>query len=353
MFMMKVMRAMSSLKSTIQDISRQFTQALESAHSSDELEQIRVLFLGKKGHITQLLPQLKDLSADEKREVGPLIQELKNHAEFSIKAALDAFEKKRLAERDQKTQNFDVTTYKPHVFEGHLHPYTQIIEEIEDIFISMGYQVADGPQVETDYNNFTGLNIPQDHPARDMYDTFWLNVPGMLMRTHTSPVQVRTMNSQKPPFAVVVPGRTYRHEATDATHDFMFMQCEGFLVGKNVTLSNLFATAQTFLQAFFKKEKLDIRIRPGFFPFVEPGVEIDMQCPFCSNGCSICKHSRWIEVFPGGLIHPNVLKSANIDPQEYSGFAFGFGLTRLAMIKYKINDIRLFHSGKIDFLDQF
>jgi len=217
----------------------------------------------------------------------------------------------------------------------------------------MGFELLDGPEVETDYHNFTALNIPGDHPARDMYDTFWLSSPGMLMRTHTSTVQMRAMKEKKLPLAGICTGRVFRHEAVDASHDHTFFQCEGILIDRNVTLAHLFGVIKEFLQTLFGSDELAIRTRPGFFPFVEPGVEIDMQCPFCSTGCSTCKKTRWIEVFPGGMIHPNVLKEAGIDPTEYSGFAFGFGLTRLAMLRYGIKDIRMLSNGKVKFLKNF
>ena len=212
------------------------------------------------------------------------------------------------------------------------------------------------PEVDTDYYNFEALNIPKEHPARDMHDTFWLSKAyhqPLLMRTHTSSVQAHAMETRRPPIAVGIPGRCYRHEATDASHDFMFMQCEILMIDKNISLSNLFATAKQFLSALFGKQDMTIRVRPGYFPFVEPGVEIDVSCPFCKTGCGVCKKTRWLEICGAGLVHPNVLKASNINPQEYSGFAFGFGLTRLVMLKYGINDIRLLHSNKIDFLKQF
>ena len=218
----------------------------------------------------------------------------------------------------------------------------------------MGYDIADGPEVETDFYNFQALNIPADHPARDMHDTFWLTTPSLLLRTHTSPVQIRAMEHKPLPLAIFAPGRTFRNEATDASHLFMFTQGEGLVIDKNISIANLLATARAFLQAFFEKEDLHIRARPGYFPFVEPGIEIDASCPFCSGkGCSPCKKTGWIELLGAGLVHPNVLKAGGIDPQEYSGFAFGFGIERLAMIKYGINDVRLFHSSKLPFLRQF
>ncbi len=344
---------MQGLSEKIKAIQASFAQAINKATSPKELEVVRIKFLGKKGEVTLLLSELKNLSVEDKRTFGPQLNKLKQDVEAKMKMALDSLFAKDLKAQESKKEHFDVSAYKTGVLKGHTHPYSQIIEEIEDIFMSMGYEVLDGPEAETEHFNFTALNIPPTHPARDMYDTFWLKQSGMLMRTHTSPVQIHAMTTKPLPIAAIVPGRCYRHEATDASHDYMFMQCEGFLVAKNVTLSHLFATAKSFLKAFFKKDEINIRIRPGFFPFVEPGMEIDMQCPFCTNGCSVCKKSRWIEIFPGGLIHPNVLKAASIDPDEYSGFAFGFGLTRLAMIKYGINDIRLFHAGRMKFLSQF
>ncbi|MBU1008031.1 phenylalanine--tRNA ligase subunit alpha [Candidatus Dependentiae bacterium] len=353
MFVMVGRRSMSSLKREVEQAQEEFSQRIDRVTSVKDLEVVRIDFLGRQGKISTLFKQIKTLSVDEKKELVPLLNNLKNISEDLIKKSKDRLVQQQAHAVQLKQKNFDVTAGQTGLLKGHSHLYSQFIEEIENIFISMGYDVLDGPYVETDYYNFTALNIPQDHPARDMYDTFWLNKKNLLLRTHTSPVQVRTMEHCKPPFAAVVPGFTFRHEATDATHDTMFAQCEGFVIDKNITLSHLFATAQTFLKTLFKTDDLDIRIRPGFFPFVEPGVEIDMRCPFCKSGCSVCKKTTWLEVFPGGLIHPNVLRAGGIDPEEYSGFAFGFGLTRLAMLKYKVNDIRLFLSGKLKFLEQF
>jgi len=344
---------MQDLQSAIQKIKTEFSSELNTAKSTKTIEELRVKFLGKKSPINDLMAQLKNLPPDEKRELGPKLNELKQFIEQELHQSKSLFIEQEANAEKLKNQFFDVSINKTAPTEGRLHPYTQFIEEIENIFISMGYEILDGPEVETDQYNFTGLNIPKDHPARDMYDTFWLDKTNYLLRTHTSPMQVRTMETQKPPIAAVVPGRTYRHEAVDATHDFVFMQCEGFFIDKNVSMSHLFGTAQTFLKALFKKDELDIRIRPGFFPFVEPGVEIDMRCPFCKNGCSVCKKSTWVEVFPGGLIHPNVLRAGGLNPEEYSGFAFGFGLTRLAMLRYNIDDVRLLYSGNLKFLEQF
>ncbi|MFH1644435.1 MAG: phenylalanine--tRNA ligase subunit alpha [bacterium] len=347
---------MHDLKEKIKILTSELDDQLQKIIESNnfkQLEEIRIHFIGKKGKITSLMSEIKNLTPDDKKEFGPLLNNLKNDADEKIKNAKEIIIENQTKAEILKKHNFDVTAYKTNQKKGHLHPYSQFIEEIENIFISMGYEILDGPEVDTDFYNFTALNVPLDHPARDMYDTFWLNKKDYLLRTHTSTMQIHTMQKQKPPIAAVVPGRTFRHEAVDASHDTQFMQCEGFFIAENVTLSHLFATAKTFLQKLFKTENLDIRIRPGFFPFVEPGVEIDMRCPFCKNGCSVCKKTTWIEVFPGGLIHPNVLKFGGINPEIYSGFAFGFGLTRLVMLRYGINDIRLLSNGKINFLEQF
>lgn len=344
---------MQGLKEQLDQIRVEFVKKVEAVSALLELDSLRGDYVGKRGSLTLLFKKIKDLSVDEKRTLVPLLNAFKAEIEELVEMRRNVIIEETARAAQQKERDFDVTAYEPSLLSGHLHPYSQFIEEIENIFISMGYDILDGPYVESDHYNFTALNIPEDHPARDMHDTFWLNKKGLLLRTHTSPVQARTMEQQAPPIAAVVPGFTFRYESIDASHDTMFAQCEGLVIAKGITLSHLFATAQTFLKALFKTDDLDIRIRPGFFPFVEPGVEIDMRCPFCSDGCSVCKKSTWIEVFPGGLIHPNVLRAGGIDPDEYSGFAFGFGLTRLLMLKYKINDIRLLLGGKLKFLSQF
>ena len=345
---------MNSLKDKILAIRTELTTALQQATNEDALECVRITFMGRNGHIAQLMEQLKKLSIEDKRILGPLLNDLKFFAEFAHKERGQAIAQEHLCHEAKKKQHFDVTAYLHDKTPGSLHIYTHIINQIQDIFTSMGYAVVDGPEVETEYYNFDALNIPATHPARDMYDTIWIsNVQHMLLRTHTSPVQVRTMEAQGVPLAIIVPGRTYRHEATDATHDFMFSQVEGLFIDKNVSISNLIATSKAFLSALFEVQDLAIRVRPSFFPFVEPGIEIDFACPFCTSGCSICKKSGFIELMGAGLVHPHVLRCGGIDPEIYSGFAFGFGLDRLAMIKYGINDIRLFHGNKLSFLEQF
>ncbi|MFH1832294.1 MAG: phenylalanine--tRNA ligase subunit alpha [bacterium] len=344
---------MSGLSDKISQIRTSFDDAIKSVKTLQELDKLRLEYAGKSGQVTLLMQDFQALPVEEKKIFGPLINQLKQDVQTALDNTKNAIINQVSQAAINKQQNFDLTAYAPRAHEGHLHPYTQFIEEIENIFISMGYEVLDGPELETDFYNFTALNIPPDHPARDMYDTFWTNKINHLMRTHTSTVQIHAMETKQLPIAAIVPGRTYRHESVDASHDIIFMQCEGIYIDTNVNLSHLFATAQTFFKTLFKKDDLDIRIRPGFFPFVEPGFEIDVRCPFCKDGCSTCKKSTWIEIFPGGLIHPNVLRAGGIDPEKYSGFAFGFGLSRLAMLKYNIHDVRLLLNGKIKFLEQF
>lgn len=344
---------MKSLKEQIEVIRSSFETDLKSAQSLQDLERVRITYLGRSGSIAQLMDHLKIMPAEEKRSYGPLIQELKNSAQ-----TLFDDQKKQLQDQlDQRAQlqkeHFDVTATHYHPLAGSLHVYTHIIQRLEDIFISMGYEIMDGPEVENEFYNFTAVNVPENHPARDMQDTFWINYPHTLLRTHTTSVQVHTMENRKPPIAIFAPGRVYRSEQTDASHDFMFTQGEAMFIDKNVSMANLLATTRTFLQNIFDKKDLDIRVRPNYYPFVEPGIDIDGSCPFCKNGCSVCKHTGWIELMGAGLVHPTVLRNGGIDPDIYSGFALGFGIERLAFITYGINDIRLFHSSKIPFLAQF
>lgn len=341
------------IQKQIAELKQIFVIGIEKCSSNDKLEELRVDFLGRHGKLTNLMKQLRRLSTDEKRVVGPQLNELKTCLQELYELKQKQFVKLQQDAHNKHNKDFDVTLSRQSKNFGSLHIYTQIVRQLEDIFISMGYTIADGPEVETGYYNFETLNIPKDHPARDMQDTFWLNIPDMLLRTHTSTVQAHIMETSQLPLAVFAPGRVYRNEATDASHNFMFMQAEGLFIDKNVSMSNLLATAEQFLQAIFERDDLKIRVRPGYFPFVEPGVEIDAQCPFCTDGCSICKKTRWIELLGAGLVHPNVLKTSGIDPNKYSGFAFGFGIDRIAMIKHNIRDIRLFQSSNLEFLKQF
>ena len=323
---------------------------LHSIQNETELEQFRLEYLSRQGLIAELFEELKTLDAQEKRETGPKLNDLKKETQASFDLKKEDLFAQALKAADQKKANFDVTLSKPHL-KGSLHPYTHLTNQIEDIFISMGFTIADGPELETEFFNFTGLNIPTNHPAREDSDTFWID-DQHLIRTQTSTVQIRMMQNLKPPMALVVPGRVMRNEATDASHDFMFMQLEGMLIAENISVANLLATLETFLTKLFEKD-VKLRVRPGYFPFVEPGLEIDASCPFCKEGCSTCKKTGWIELLGAGIIHPEVLKHGGIDHLKYSGFAFGCGLTRLAMLKYGIPDIRLLHSSNIKFLQQF
>jgi phenylalanyl-tRNA synthetase alpha chain len=344
---------MEEIKQKISLLHQEFNTALTTAATEQALETVRIAFLGRSGTISTLMASLKNLSLEEKREFGPLCNELKKNAEYAFELKKKQLQENAAHAQALQKQYFDVTASHYQPLRGKTHLYTTLFSQFQDIFISMGWHIADGPEVETDYYNFTALNIPDEHPAREMHDTFWLDVPGMLMRTHTSTVQIHTMKKKELPLAVFAPGRCYRNEATDASHDFMFTQGEGLVIDKNISIANLLAIAQTFLQEFFEKKDLKIRARPGYFPFVEPAIEIDASCPFCKNGCSVCKKTTWIELLGSGLVHPNVLRHGNINPDLYRGCAFGFGMERLAMVKYGINDIRLFHSSKLQFLDQF
>lgn len=316
------------------------------------LKDVERKYLGKSGVLAGWLAQLPSLPAAERPQVGQAVNRLKKELAEQLQVRSVALEK-AAAERDAASGIFDPTLPPPPVERGTLHPLTTLTREIEDLFVSMGYQVADGPEIETDWNNFEALNIPPDHPARDSQDTFYLRGPGRLvLRTHTSPVQIRSLARLSPPLRVIAPGKVFRHEATDASHEHTFHQLEGLVVDRHVSVAHLIHSMKTLLRGIFRRD-LEIRLRPGFFPFVEPGFELDARCPFCTTGCSVCKQTRWIELLPCGLVHPNVLRACSVDPEEWSGFAFGLGLSRLVMLRYGINDVRLLLGGDLRFLEQF
>ena len=344
---------MKNLSQKLESLQKERDALLKNATSLSEIENVRVSLLGRKGTVTELMEILKTLPLEEKKVIGPLLNQFKTETQTLIEKQLQKIEFDIQSQKNLLQKNFDVSAYRYNELKGTRHILTQIIEDLENVFISMGYSIADGPEAEHEFYNFEALNIAADHPAREEEDSFFLKIPSMLLRTQVSSIQARVMHNAKPPIAIVAPGRVYRKEATDQTHDFVFTQLEGMFIDKNVSVSNLLATARIFLQKVLEKDDLQIRVRPGFFPFVEPGLEIDASCPFCTNGCSICKKTGWIELLGSGLIHPNVLRAGNIDPAIYSGFAFGMGIERLAMLKYGINDLRLFHTNKIKFLDQF
>jgi len=347
------MSAKDALQKDIIAKEQEIQKALDQCTSLAALEQVRIAHLSRQGTLAHLMEKLSGLSLEEKREVGPLLNALKMAVQEQFNIRKKQLEAVSQEEKFAAFKSFDVTALKAPPTQGSLHLFTKIIQEIEDIFISMGFSAASGPEVDTEYYNFQALNIPADHPARELQDTFWLTTPGLLLRTHTSTVQIHTMEKQRPPLAIFASGRCFRNEATDATHDFMFMQYECMLIDKNISLANLSATAQTFLRLLFNDDSIRIRLRPGYFPFVEPGLEIDASCPFCKgHGCSVCKKTGWIELLGAGLVHPHVLGMAGID-KEYTGFAFGGGIERLAMIKYGVTDIRLFRSSPLTFLNQW
>ena len=324
---------------------------IESATSPEDLEAVRVEVLGRKGTLAALSKDMGKLSPDERKALGAALNAAKQQLESAFEAKKAGFDAAALnAKLDAEW--LDLTLPASGIAPGHLHPITQIQREIEDLFRSLGFTVLDGPEVETEYYNFDALNIPADHPARDMQDTFWLE-GGNLLRTHTSPVQVRGIEKLGPPLRMIAPGRVFRNEAVDASHEHTFYQLEGMMIDRNVSVANLIYFMKTLLTAVFKRE-VTVRLRPGFFPFVEPGFELDIQCLICGGpGCAVCKYSGWVELLPCGLVNPNVLRTSGIDPAEWGGFAFGLGLTRLVMMRYAIDDIRQLQGGDLRFLNQF
>jgi len=325
-------------------------EAENEIKKAEDLDEIYRKYLGKKGKITQILSSLKDLPEQERREKGKEINILKNFIEEEIKKRKSSFVKAT----EDKEEWIDITHPGKKIETGHLNPLTLVKREAEEIFQSMGFYIAEGPDIENEWYNFDALNIPKDHPARDQWDTFWLKTKDkLLLRAHTSPVQIHYMESHKPPIRIIAPGNAFRHEATDASHEFQFMQIEGLMIDKSVSVPNFKAIIEEFFRRFFDK-KVEIRLRPDFFPFTEPSFDISMSCIVCGGkGCPACKNSGWIEMAGAGMVHPNVLKAGKIDPKLWQGWAFGFGLERLAMMKYKINDIRLFREGDLRFLKQF
>lgn len=335
------------MKKRLEELKQQVSDELKEIKNSEVFYDIKTKYLGRKGELTKILKEVKSLAEEERPKIGKLANEVKQ--ELS-----EAFDK---AEKNLKRQmsnfvSFDTTVPGDRKQIGTLHPSTIVQAEIEDAFAQMGFTVFDGPQLDSDYYNFTALNIPADHPARDTQDTFWVE-GGNLLRTHTSNLQVRMLEKHGVPFRGIFPGRVFRYESTDASHDHTFYQLEGLMVDKDINIANLIATMKSLLSAVFATD-VTVRLRPGFFPFVEPGFELDIQCLVCGgSGCSVCKQSGWVELMPCGMVHPEVLKAGNVDPNEYSGFAFGLGLTRMVMMKYKIDDIRLLESGDLRFLKQF
>jgi phenylalanyl-tRNA synthetase alpha chain len=340
-----------SLEATLTEVEGRARAGIEAARTPDELEPVRIEVLGRKGTLAQISKQLGGLAPGDRAGIGRLLNSVKQALEEALERKKAQFEQEALRAR-LDSEWIDLTLPAPGPRPGALHPITQIQAEIEDLFLSLGFAVLDGPEVETEYRNFDALNIPSDHPARDMQDTFWL-VDGNLLRTHTSPVQVRGMETLKPPLRMIAPGRVFRNEEVNASHEHTFYQIEGMMIDREVSVGHLIYFMKTLLAHIFRRE-VTVRLRPGFFPFVEPGFELDIHCLICGGtGCPVCKQSGWVELLPCGLVHPNVLRMTGIDPEEWNGFAFGLGLTRLAMMRYGIDDIRLFQSGDLRFLRQF
>src|SRR5579864_2756647 len=324
---------------------------IAAARTAEELEPVRVETLGRKGVLAQISKDMGKLAPEERARIGKLLNAAKQALEEAFEKRKREFENAALSTR-LDSEWIDLTLPAPGPQPGSLHPITQLQMEIEDLFVSLGFMVLDGPEVETEYHNFDALNIPPEHPARDAQDTFWLT-DGNVLRTHTSPVQVRGMERYAPPLRMIAPGRAFRNESIDASHEHTFYQVEGMMIDRDVSVAHLIYFMKTLLGEVFHRE-VTVRLRPGFFPFVEPGFELDIRCLICGgSGCPVCKQSGWVELLPCGLVNPNVLRMSGIDPEQWNGFAFGLGLTRLAMMRYGIDDIRLLQSGDLRFLQQF
>jgi phenylalanyl-tRNA synthetase alpha chain len=339
------------LEDQLSQLQASARERIEIAENPEALEAVRIEVLGRKGTLAAISKDMGKLTPEERASVGKLLNSAKQTLESAFDGKKNRFESEALAKK-LDAEWVDLTLPAPGTRPGSLHPLTLIQHEIEEVFTSMGFAVLGGPEVESEYNNFDALNIPPDHPARDMQDTFWLE-GGHLLRTHTSPVQVRGMRKLGPPLRMIAPGRVFRNEEVDASHEHTFYQLEGMMIDRDVSVANLIYFMKTLLSAVFKRE-VTVRLRPGYFPFVEPGFELDIQCLICGGpGCPVCKQSGWVELLPCGLVHPTVLRMGGIDPDHWNGFAFGLGLTRLVMMRYAIDDIRLLQSGDLRFISQF
>jgi len=340
------------MEARLKELQAEALTKVEQAEDLKALNDIRVAYLGKKGPITEVLRGMGKLSAEERPIIGQLANDVRAAIQEKLEEKQEVFEKEEV-EKKLAGETVDVTLPGRPVQTGNHHPLTAVIEEIEDLFIGMGYKIAEGPEVEKDYYNFEALNLPKGHPARDMQDSFYITEE-ILLRTHTSPVQARTMEKHegRGPVKIICPGKVYRRDNDDATHSHQFMQIEGLVVDENICMSDLKGTLEVFAKKMFGSDR-KIRLRPSFFPFTEPSVEVDVSCMCGGHGCSICKHTGWIEILGAGMVHPNVLEMAGFDSKKYTGFAFGMGPERIAMLKYGIDDIRHFYTNDIRFLKQF
>ncbi len=338
------------MKEKIQKIRELAEKEIQGVKNEAELFEVEKKYLGRKSEFTEILKNLKNLSLEEKKEIGPLANKTKLEIEFLINK-----KRKTLLGKSGSELGFDITLPGKKTEFGHAHILTQVREEIEDIFLSMGYDIADGPEIETEFYNFDALNIPAHHPARDMQDTFYVKSKGekLALRSQTSAMQIHYMQEHQPPLRVIAPGKCFRNETVDSTHNHNFYQFEALVVDKDISVSNLKQTAKDFFSAFFN-QKIEVRLRPSYFPFVEPGFEFDISCLVCGGkGCKACRWGGWLELGGAGMVNQNVFVSAGYKRNEWQGFAWGFGLERLAMMKYKIDDVRLFHSGDLRFIEQF
>ena len=341
------------MKERLQELQQEAIAKVETASALKELNDVRVAYLGKKGPITEVLRGMGKLSAEERPVMGALANEVREAIASKIEEKQTALEAAEV-ERKLASETIDVTLPGRPVKAGTHHPLTSVVEEVEDLFLGMGYEVAEGPEVEQDYYNFEALNLPKGHPARDMQDTFYITEE-TLLRTHTSTVQARVMNKNegKGPVKIICPGKVYRRDDDDATHSHQFMQIEGLVVDENIRMSDLKGTLEVFVKKMFGADR-EIRLRPSFFPFTEPSVEVDVSCAKCGGkGCNVCKQTGWIEILGAGMVHPYVLEMAGFDSKKYTGFAFGMGPERITMLKYGVDDIRHFYTNDIRFLQQF
>ncbi|KGX84825.1 phenylalanine--tRNA ligase subunit alpha [Pontibacillus marinus] len=341
------------MQERLQELKADALKQVEEANEVKALQDVKVQYLGKKGPITEVLKGMGKLPKEERPVIGQLANDVREEIATAIETKKQKLENEAL-EKQLEEETIDVTLPGRPAPTGGPHLLTNLIEEIEDLFIGMGFEVAEGPEVEADYYNFEALNLPKGHPARDMQDSFYITEE-ILMRTHTSPVQARTMEKHegKGPVKIICPGKVYRRDTDDATHSHQFTQIEGLLVDKHVRMSDLKGVLNAFAKQMFGEER-EIRLRPSFFPFTEPSVEMDISCKMCGGeGCSVCKGTGWIEILGAGMVHPNVLEMAGYDPKEYTGFAFGMGPERIAMLKYGIDDIRHFYTNDVRFLNQF
>ena len=337
----------------IQKVLQEALEKIKTISNETELRETEIKYLGRKGEITSLLKSIGKVAPEERKNIGKAVNEAKQTITKELKNRKKQLDEEEL-QRKLKEDYFDITLpSKPiETIEGTMHPVSIVQEKVESIFERMGFKVLDYYEAESDWYNFEGLNIPSDHPARDMQDTFWLK-NGNLLRTHTSPGQLRAMQEFEPPFKAVFPGKVFRYERTDASHEHTFHQVEGLMIDKEISVSHLIGIMETLLGAIFEDD-IKVRLRPGYFPFVEPGFELDIRCMAChGEGCQVCKHTGWVELLPCGLVHPNVLKAGGVDPEKWTGWAFGLGLSRLAMMRYQITHITHFMGGDLRFFKQF